>query len=92
MPTALEQLQELNALLPAARHGDILISEWVKLARDRSNLLEALPKKFSTVFHDLLDRLESGALFSEESCSFSQHDLLDSLQTWMEKAALRLSN
>jgi hypothetical protein len=39
----------------------------------------------------LLDRLESSALFSEESCSFSHGDLLDSLALWMDKAELRLT-
>jgi len=38
-----------------------------------------------------MDRLESSALFSEESCSFSQRDLIDSLQMWADKAALRLA-
>jgi hypothetical protein len=91
MLTAQMQLQELKALLPTAQSGDMIMSEWVKLARQRQILLEALPEKFAIVFHDLLDRLESGALFSEESCSFSQRDLLDSLQTWMDKAAARLA-
>jgi hypothetical protein len=91
MPTAQEQLQELHSLLPAAQNGSMLISEWVKIARERQLLLEALPEKFTIVFHDLLDRLESGALFSEESCSFSQRDLLDSLQTWIDKAGARLT-
>jgi hypothetical protein len=31
-------------------------------------------------------------LFSEESCSFSQKDLLASLQMWADKARLRLSS
>ena len=35
---------------------------------------------------NLLDRLESSALFTDESCSFSQSDLLDSLQLWANKA------
>jgi hypothetical protein len=91
MPTAQEQLQELRALLPAAQSGDIRLTEWVRLARERSVLLEALPEKFAIVFHDLLDRLESGALFSEESCSFSQRDLLDSLALWAHKAQQQLS-
>ena len=34
----------------------------------------------------LLDRLESSALFTEESCSFSQTDLKQHLQTWLDKA------
>jgi hypothetical protein len=38
------------------------------------------------VLLNLLDRLESSALFSEESCSFSQKDLLDNLQVWVDKA------
>jgi hypothetical protein len=42
------------------------------------------------VLHALLDRLESSALFAEESCSFSQTDLLDSLQLWLDKAQLQL--
>jgi hypothetical protein len=91
MPNAQEQLLELKALLPAAQSGGMLISEWVKLARERQVLLQALPEKYSIVFHDLLDRLESSALFSEESCSFSQRDLLDSLQTWVDKAGSRLT-
>jgi hypothetical protein len=38
----------------------------------------------------LIDRLESSALFSEESCSFSQVDLLDSLAMWLDKAEQQL--
>jgi len=34
----------------------------------------------------LLTRLESSALFTEESCSFSHQDLLGSLQMWCDKA------
>jgi hypothetical protein len=34
----------------------------------------------------LLDRLESSALFTEESCSFSQRDQFASLQMWLDKA------
>jgi hypothetical protein len=62
------------------------------LARGQDVLLAALPDKFSEVLHQLMDRLESSALFNEESCSFSQRDLVDSLQMWADKAALRLSN
>ncbi len=38
----------------------------------------------------LLNRLESSALFSDESCSFSRHDLLDSVQLWLDKAGQTL--
>jgi hypothetical protein len=30
------------------------------------------------------------AMFGEESCSFSLHDLFDSLDTWIERARMRL--
>jgi hypothetical protein len=33
-----------------------------------------------------IDRMESSALFTEESCSFSQTELIDSLSIWMDKA------
>jgi hypothetical protein len=38
-----------------------------------------------------VDRLESSALFSEESCSFSQTDLLDNLALVLDKAEAKLT-
>jgi hypothetical protein len=55
-------------------------------ARGYRALQEALPARFVEVLAGLLDRLESSALFTEESCSFSQADLLDNLALWLEKA------
>lgn len=55
-------------------------------ARASTELLAALPPRYGEVLLNLLDRLESSALFSEESCSFSQKDLLDNLQVWVDKA------
>jgi hypothetical protein len=55
-------------------------------ARASAELLAALPPRYGEVLLNLLDRLESSALFSEESCSFSQKDLLDNLQVWVDKA------
>ena len=52
--------------------------------------LSLLPPRYAEVLHGLLDRLESSALFAEESCSFSHTDLLDGLQTWASKAAGQL--
>ena len=52
----------------------------------------ALPARFDEVLQPFLDRIEASALFSEESCSFSQKDLLASLQMWTDKARLRLSS
>lgn len=55
-------------------------------ARASTELLAALPPRYGEVLLNLLDRLESSALFSEESCSFSQKDLLDNLKVWADKA------
>lgn len=60
------------------------------LARTQETLLAALPPRYGEVLLQLLDRLESSALFSEESCSFSQTDLLANLQVWLEKAGGQL--
>ena len=48
--------------------------------------LAGLPPRYLQVFDLLLDRLESSALFSEESCSFSRSELFDSLTQWLAKA------
>ena len=49
-------------------------------------LLGALPERYRTVWLGLIDRMESSALFTEESCSFSQTELIDSLSIWLDKA------
>ncbi len=49
-------------------------------------LPEDLPPAFGQALADLLDRIESSALFSGESCSFSETDLNAALQLWLEKA------
>ncbi len=85
MSAALDTLTRMNNTLTACVQGtvsqNVLIQQW----RSDAALL-ALPEKFGVVLSNLLDRLESSALFSEESCSFSQKDLLGGLQLWLEKA------
>ena len=91
MSAALDTLTRMNNTLAASVQGkvspNVLIQQW----RSDAALL-ALPEKFGVVLGNLLDRLESSALFSEESCSFSHGDLLDSLALWLDKAELRLAN
>lgn len=60
------------------------------LAKNQQALTRALPPRFNEVLLQLLDRLESSALFIEESCSFSHSGLIDSLQMWIDKARLQL--
>lgn len=63
-----------------------LCQEW----RNQDALYSRLPPRYRTVADDLLTRLESGSLFGEESCSFSQEDLLTALHSWIDKARSQL--
>ncbi len=83
---ALPQLQTLQNALHSLGEGGVSVHAFSDAARAQAALLAALPPRYTEVLHNLLDRLESSALFSEESCSFSQKDLLDSLQMWVDKA------
>lgn len=91
MRTALETLEHLNAALVRSQKGQLPQSEMVRLWREESASLN-LPSRFSEVLIPLLDRIEASVLFSEESCSFSQKDLLAHLQLWSDKARLKLAN
>mgnify|MGYP003467596089 FL=1 len=84
--TASAQLATLAQALQAFERGDHTAATLSTLARQQATLLTALPPRYSEVLLNLLDRLESSALFSEESCSFSQKDLVANLTMWVEKA------
>ena len=79
-------IPHLRHKLSELRAGVLSISAFSSEARSQQVLLQALPARYSEVWLGLLDRLESSALFSEESCSFSQSELLDSLSMWLDKA------
>lgn len=83
---ALAQWQTLQTGLTQLRAGALGAHGLSELARTQDALLEALGPRYREVLLQLLDRLESSALFSEESCSFSQQGLLDNLQIWLDKA------
>ena len=89
--TASTQLTTLAQALQAFERGDHTAATLSTLARQQTTLLAALPPRYSEVLLNLLDRLESSALFSEESCSFSQKDLVDSLRMWVDKAHATLA-
>ena len=84
-------LPPLQAEFDALRRGAVSPAAFSRHARAQSELLAALPPRYAEVLHGLLDRLESSALFAEESCSFSQQELFDSLQLWLDKAAQQLN-
>ena len=78
---ALARLRALLELQPAPRSD-----EWANRWRAESDLIAALPPRFGQVLEALLARLESAAMFGEESCSFSAADLRGELQVWLAKA------
>ena len=84
--TALAQWQTLQTGLTQLRAGALGAHGLSELGRTQEALLAALGPRYREVLLQLLDRLESSALFSEESCSFSQQGLLDNLQIWLDKA------
>ncbi len=94
MTSTSPSLNELNTLrqsLTALRGNSLGVSAFASTARNTNALLQALPPRYAEVWLGLIDRLESSALFSEESCSFSQVDLLDSLAMWLDKAEQQLN-
>jgi hypothetical protein len=87
---ALVQLQTLQGALAQLRVETLGAALFSELAQAQQELLAALPPRFFDVLVQLLSRLESSALFTDESCSFSRHDLLDILQLWLDKAGQTL--
>ncbi len=90
MPTA--ALATLRHALATLRSDATTDRVFMQTARSQEALFKALPPKFEEVWLGLIDRLESSALFNEESCSFSQTDLLDSLEMVLNKAETTLQN
>jgi hypothetical protein len=90
MSTDLDTLTRMTTALAACARGDLPQTEMVQMWRSGAARLP-LPEKFGTVLGDLLDRIESSALFSGESCSFSQQGLFDNLQLWADKAKVKLA-
>lgn len=82
----MQALVSIQTALDALRAGSIGVQAFSTRVRSDADQLQTLPARYSQVLNDLLDRLESSALFSEESCSFSQSGLLDNLQLWIDKA------
>jgi hypothetical protein len=85
------QLNALGQSLARLRADGMGVSAFCAQARTHDALLAALPPRYAEVWLGLLDRLESSALFNEESCSFSQSALLDNLEVWLQKASLHLN-
>jgi hypothetical protein len=85
---ALSTLQQALADLQQDR---LTVAAFCGVWRADTALLADLPPRYGQVLEDLLGRLESGSLFTEESCSFSQEDLHAGLSTWLQKARQTLA-
>jgi hypothetical protein len=90
MSTKLDTLTRMTNSLTACRQGTLPTAAMTQQWRISAAELP-LPDPFGIVLGNVLDRIEASALFTEESCSFSQKDLLDSLQLWADKARVQLS-
>jgi hypothetical protein len=85
-------LAALRHALATLRNDATTDRVFIATARSQDALFKSLPPKFEEVWLGLLDRLESSALFNEESCSFSQTDLLDSLEMVLDKVEAKLTS
>ncbi len=87
---AFHQLDNLQADLRQLADLRMTNHAFSTAARAHAVLLAALPPRYGAVLLGLLDRLEAGALFTEESCSFSHQALVQGLQQWADKARAAL--
>ena len=82
-----DTLSALAPTLTAFTAGQLsltaLAQQWRQAAQAHQ---PALPARYLEVLERVLSQLESSALFTEESCSFSQKDLVANLTMWVEKA------
>ena len=85
-----ESLRRAAAALAEHREGELPAGDLARALRAETALLTALPPRYAQALEDILARLESAALFSEESCSFSQRDLIDALDAWLARAGEQL--
>jgi ribosome assembly protein YihI (activator of Der GTPase) len=84
------ELEQMNRLLDRLRAGELSVPDFSRHVRALTALRQELPARYDEVLLALLDRMESGALFTEESCSFSVKELHDSLGQWLAKAKEQL--
>lgn len=86
-----DTIQQLREALSALQDKSSTVATLCQAWRAQTALLSALPPRFAEVAENFLGRLEASNLFTEESCSFSQQDLLDHLHAWLDQAQLALS-
>lgn len=82
-----DTLSALAPTLTAFTAGQLslpaLAQQWRQAAQAHQ---PALPARYLEVLERVLSQLESSALFTEESCSFSQGDMVAALGDWLQRA------
>jgi len=82
-----DRLSALTSTLDEFAQGAMSIDDLARNWRDAAYTHEpALPQRYVDVLERLLNQLESAALFTEESCSFSQADMVAALADWLNRA------
>ncbi|WP_370263030.1 hypothetical protein [Limnobacter sp.] len=82
-----DPLRKIKALSDALEHNTFKTStDLISAFRQEKDLLAELPAVFEGALESILERLESTAMFTEESCSFSQSDMVAALTVWLDKA------
>jgi hypothetical protein len=77
---------DLAASISAWRAGALTATDLAAQWRAAAAAWPGLPPRYAAVLEQLLAPLEASALFSEESCSFSQTDLAANLAQWLDHA------
>ena len=88
---AAQQLGQLRQGIALLKQQQLSAAELGSQARASGALLATLPPRYAELLLNVLDRMEASALFTEESCSFSHKEQLDTLELWAEKAQARLA-
>lgn len=79
-------LDSMQQTLDKLRNNEASTAELCKTWRAQGEVLDKLPPQYKEVMEDILGRMEAGSLFTEESCSFSQEDLVTTLDMWLDNA------
>jgi hypothetical protein len=80
--------------IPNSQQVEHQLQAWLDGTGQSAELIQAfrifckesqLPEKYGAALENVLSRVESSSLFTEESCSFSKKDLANALSVWLEK-------
>jgi hypothetical protein len=82
-----DHLSALEPTLDAFGQGRLSLADLATQWREAAQRHQpTLPPRYLDVLDRVLSQLESSALFTEESCSFSKADMLGALRDWLHKA------